>query len=282
MKKQALGKGIRAFIPEEYGILKGERYSDLDIELVRPNAAQPRAKFDETSINELAQSIKTSGILQPIVVVPDGGQYRIIVGERRWRAAQKAGLKRVPALIRTIPREQELEVSLIENLQREELNAIEIANAYQRLVEELGLSQQDLADKVGKDRTSITNYLRLLKLPSDVQDKLIADKISMGHARALLGLDDPVQQVSLARQVVDKGLSVRDVERLIQKLKKKSAGRARRASNADLEALEEELVKALGTRVVLTGNNKKGVIKIFYYSLEELNKLYGHIKGVRR
>lgn len=282
MKKQALGKGIRAFIPEEYGILKGERYSDLDIELVRPNAAQPRTRFDESKINELAQSIKTSGILQPIVVVPDGPRYRIIVGERRWRAAQKAGLKRVPALIRTIPKEQELEVSLVENLQREELNAIEIANAYQRLVEELGLSQQDLAEKVGKDRTSITNYLRLLKLPSDVQEKLVADKISMGHARALLGIEDPVQQVSLARQVVDKGLSVRDVERLIQRLRKKSAARARRPSNADLEALEEELVRILGTRVVLSGNNKKGIIKIFYYSLEELNKLYGHIKGARR
>lgn len=282
MTKQALGKGIRAFIPEEYGILKGERYSDLDVELVKPNAAQPRVKFDDASIGELAQSIKTSGILQPIVVVPDGGRYRIIVGERRWRAAQRAGLKRIPAIIRNIPKEQELEVSLIENLQREELNPVEIANAYQRLVNELDLSQQDLADKVGKDRSSVTNYLRLLKLPVEVQDRIIADKISMGHARALLGLESAELQITVARQISDKQLSVRDVEHLIQKLKRRRPPRVHRPADANLEAVEEDLIKALGTRVVLAGNKNKGVIKIFYFSLEELNKLYDHIKGVRR
>lgn len=282
MKKQALGKGIRAFIPEEYGILKGERYSDLDVELIKPNASQPRIKFDDVSIGELAQSIKTSGILQPIVVVPDGGHYRIIVGERRWRAAQRAGLKRIPAIIRHVPKEQELEVSLVENLQREELNPLEIANAYQRLVNELDLSQQDLADKVGKDRSSVTNYLRLLKLPVEVQEKIVAGKISMGHARAILGLENPELQITVARQVSDKQLSVREVERLIQKLRKRKPPRARRPADANLEAVEEDLVKILGTKVVLTGNKNKGAIKIFYFSLEELNKLYDHIKGVKR
>jgi ParB family chromosome partitioning protein len=282
MRKQALGKGIRAFIPEEYGILKGERYSDLDIELVKPNASQPRLKFDDASIGELAQSIKTSGVLQPIVVVPEGDRYRIIVGERRWRAAQKAGLKRIPAIIRHVPRNQELEVSLIENLQREELNPLEIANAYQRLVNELELSQQDLADKVGKDRTSVTNYLRLLKLPVEVQEKIVAGKISMGHARALLGLENPDLQITVARQIADKQPSVREVERLIQKLRKRRPPRVRRPTDANLEALEEDLVKALGTKVVVTGNKNKGVIKVFYFSLEELNKLYDHFKGVRR
>jgi ParB family chromosome partitioning protein len=282
MTKQALGKGIRAFIPEEYGILKGERYADLDIELVKPNPHQPRVKFDEAAIAELAQSIKTTGVLQPLVVVPDGSSYRIIVGERRWRAAQKAGLKRIPAVVRNIPKSEELEVSLIENLQREDLNPLEVANAYQRLVQELDMTQQDLADKVGKDRSSVANYLRLLKLPSEVQEKLAQDRISMGHARALLSLEDPEAQVSVTRQIVDKQLSVREVERLIQRLKKRRVARSRRPADADIAALEEEMVKALGTKVVLTGNKNKGVIKIFYYSLGELNKLYDRIKGVRR
>jgi ParB family chromosome partitioning protein len=282
MKKQALGKGIRAFIPEEYGILKGERYADMDIELIKPNALQPRIRFKEASINELAQSIKTTGILQPIVVVPEGSQYRIIVGERRWRAAQKAGLKRVPAIVRMIPKEQQLEVSLIENLQREELNPLEIANAYQRLIQELDMTQQDVADKVGKDRTSVTNYLRLLKLPAEVQEKLASDKISMGHARALLALESADLQVSLTRQVIDKQLSVRDVERLIQKLKHRRPPRAKRPGDADLDALQEDLLKVLGTKVVLAGNKNKGTIKIFYFSLDELNRLYDHIKGAKR
>jgi ParB family chromosome partitioning protein len=282
MKKQALGKGIRAFIPEEYGILKGERYAEMDIELIKPSAFQPRLKFDESAIGELAQSIKNTGVLQPIVVVPEGGQYRIIVGERRWRAAQKAGLKRIPTIIRAIPKEQELEVSLVENLQREELNPLEIANAYQRLVRELELTQQDVADKVGKDRTSVTNYLRLLKLPPEVQDKLSADKISMGHARALLGLENAELQVSLTRQIIDKQLSVREAERLIQKLRNRRPARTKKPADADLETVQEDLLKILGTKVVLAGSKNKGVIKIFYFSLDELNKLYGHIKGVRR
>jgi len=275
MKKQALGKGIRAFIPEEYGILKGERYADMDIELIKPNALQPRIRFEEASINELAQSIKTTGILQPIVVVPEGSQYRIIVGERRWRAAQKAGLKRIPAIVRMIPKEQQLEVSLIENLQREELNPLEIANAYQRLIQELDMTQQDVADKVGKDRTSVTNYLRLLKLPAEIQEKLASNKISMGHARALLALENADLQVSLTRQVIDKQLSVRDVERLIQKLKHRRPPRAKRPGDADLDALQEDLLRILG-------NKNKGTIKIFYFSLDELNRLYDHIKGAKR
>lgn len=282
MKKQALGKGIRAFIPEEYGILKGERYADMDIELIKPNAFQPRIRFEEASLNELAQSIKTTGILQPIVVVPDGSQYRIIVGERRWRAAQKAGLKRIPAIVRMIPKEQQLEVSLIENLQREELNPLEIANAYQRLVQELDMTQQDIADKVGKDRTSVTNYLRLLKLPAEVQEKLASDKISMGHARALLALEDTELQISLTRQILDKQLSVRDVEKMIQKLKHRRPPRSKRPGDADFDALQEDLLRVLGTKVVLSGNKNKGTIKIFYFSLDELNRLYGHIKGAKR
>ncbi len=159
---------------------------------------------------------------------------------------------------------------------------MEIANAYQRLVRELELTQQDVADKVGKDRTSVTNYLRLLKLPPEVQDKLSADKISMGHARALLGLENAELQVSLTRQIIDKQLSVREAERLIQKLRNRRPARTKKPADADLETVQEDLLKILGTKVVLAGSKNKGVIKIFYFSLDELNKLYGHIKGVRR
>jgi ParB family chromosome partitioning protein len=216
MKKQALGKGIHAFIPEEYGILKDERLADVPIGQVKPNPAQPRKKFDEAAIAELARSIKSSGVLQPIVVVPEADHYKIIIGERRWRAALNAGLQKVPVLIRNIPKSQQAELSLVENLQREDLNPMEVAQAYDRLIAELGLTQQEIADKVGRDRSSVANTLRLLKLPSDVQEKLAANRISMGHARALLALEDPERQSSLAKQIVAKNLSVREVESLVQ------------------------------------------------------------------
>ena len=210
--KKALGKGIGAFIPEEYGILKGETYSELEVEKIKPNPLQPRAKFDEASIDELAQSIRETGILQPIVVVPEDGRYKILIGERRWRAARKAGLKKIPALVRNIPREHQLEASLIENLQREELNPIEISQGYKRLIDELGYTQEDVAGKVGKDRASVANYLRLLKLPLEIQDWVRDGKVSMGHAKVLLSVDDPRLLAALARKIMAKGLSVRDLE----------------------------------------------------------------------
>ena len=172
MSKKALGKGLGAFIPEEFSILKDERFAELDIEDVKPNPFQPRMKFDDQTIDELAQSIRESGIVQPVIVAPEDDHYKIIVGERRWRAAQKAGLRKIPVLIRNIPKDKQLEVSLIENIHREELNALEIAQAYQRLIDEHGYAQHELADKVGKDRSSVTNYLRLLKLPQEIQDRL--------------------------------------------------------------------------------------------------------------
>lgn len=281
MKKQALGKGIQAFIPEEYGILKDERLADVPIGQVKPNPAQPRKKFDEAATAELAASIKSSGVLQPIVVVPEGDHYKIIIGERRWRAAQRAGLQKVPVLIRNIPKSQQVEVSLAENLQREDLNPIELAQAYERLIAEFGLTQQDIAEKVGQDRSSVANTLRLLKLPEDVQEKLASDKISMGHARALLALEDPGQQSSLAKQIVVKNLSVREVEVLVQGRKKKRHAGKKANLDADLKALEEELIRVLGTKVSITGNRKRGVVRISYFSLEELNRIYGHLKGVR-
>lgn len=279
MKKRALGKGLKAFIPEEYGILKEERYSELEIDELKPNPLQPRLKFAQESIDELALSIKESGILQPIVVTPEGDHYKIIIGERRWLAAQKIGLKKIPAIVRSMTKEKQIEASLIENLQREDLNPLEIALAYQKLIQELHYTQQEVAEKVGKDRTSVTNYLRLLKLPKEIQRNLAENKISMGHARALIPFENLDLQISLSRTIIEKDLSVRDVEKLINKLKRKTPEKKALEHDPDLIALQEELLKLLGTKVAISGNQKKGIIKIYYFSIDELNRIYDRIKG---
>ena len=279
MTKKALGKGLGVFLPDDYGILKDERYAEVEIERVSPNPLQPRLRFDSDSIEELSRSIKESGMIQPVLVVREGEGYKIIVGERRWRAAQKAGLKKIPVLIRQIPNERQVEISLIENLHREDLNPLEIANVYQRLIRELKYTQEEIAERVGKDRTSVTNYLRLLNLPETVQNYLAENKITMGHARALLALEEPESQIALAAEIVKKNLTVRDVEREISRRKRLRPSAGKREFDADLRAVEEELVKALGTKVKISGNRKKGTIKISYYSLDELNRIYAKIKG---
>ncbi len=281
MKKKALGKGLKAFIPEEYGILKEERYADLDIDQIRPNPLQPRLKFSSESIDELAHSIKESGILQPIVVVPEENHYRIIIGERRWRAAQKMGFKKVPVLIRSMPREKQLEASLIENLHREDLNPLEIALAYQKLIQDLHFTQQEVAQKVGKDRTSVTNYLRLLNLPQEIQEHLADGKLTMGQARALLSVERKNLQISISRLIIQKNLSVREVEKMIHKLKHKPSEPKKASPDPNLMALQEEFLKILGTKVSISGNSDKGVIKVYYYSMEDLNRIYENIKGER-
>lgn len=279
--KKALGKGIKAFIPEEYGILKEESYTELEVDELRPSPLQPRMRFDEKGIEELAQSIRKAGVLQPIIVIPEGEKFRILIGERRWRAAQKAGLRKVPVLIRNIPKEQQLEVSLVENLQREELNPIEIARAYERLTEELGYTQEEVGEKVGKDRASVANFLRLLKLPSEIQESIQDGKISMGHAKILLSVEDSKAQLDLVKRIVHKGLSVRATENLVAKFNKQLSPSRKRNPDPNLEAVQEELLKALGTKVVISGNQKKGIINIFYYSLDELNRISEFIKGGR-
>jgi ParB family chromosome partitioning protein len=279
MNKKALGKGLGAFIPEEFSILKDERFAEVELEDVKPNPLQPRMRFDDQTIEELAQSIKETGIVQPVIVVPEEDHYKIIVGERRWRAAQKAGLRKIPVLIRNIPKDKQLEVSLIENIHREELNALEIARAYQRLIDELGYAQTELADKVGKDRSSVTNYLRLLKLPQEIQDRLTDGAISMGHARAMLALEDIAIQLYCCRQVIDRGLSVRNTETLVNRLKKKAPRSQRSLADPDLHALQEEMLKLLGTKVLVAGSRNKGVLKIYYFSLDDLNRIYDRIKG---
>ena len=281
MTKKALGKGLEAFIPEEFGILKEDRYAEVEIEKIRPNPHQPRTQFDEASINELATSIKETGIIQPLLVVPEEDHYKLIVGERRWRAAQRAGLRVVPVIIRNMTEDKQLEVSLIENIHREDLNPLEIAEAFERMVDQLGLTQQEVADRVGKDRASVANYIRLLKLPPEIKRFIREGKLSMGQARAILSLEDEELQKRVAFQVVEKSLSVRETEKLVQKFKEKPPRAQKSLEDPDLKALEEELIQCLGTKVTIAGQRNKGTIRIFYFSLEELNRIYDKIKGVK-
>ncbi len=280
MKKRALGKGLKAFLPEDYGILKDDKFVDVDVEDLRPNSLQPRQDFDQEAIAELARSIKEAGILQPLVVVPEGNHYKIVVGERRWRAAQKIGLTKVPAIVRQMNDTEQIEASLVENLQRKDLNPIEIALAYQKLTQELNLTQDEVAEKVGKDRTSVANFIRLLKLPPEIQ-KMVADgKISMGHARALITLANPDQQIFLSRLIVEKNLTVREVEKMMSEKKHASFPKTKKQLDPDLQALQDKLVEILGTKVAISGNSDKGIIKLFYFSLEDLNRIFDKIKGV--
>jgi ParB family chromosome partitioning protein len=280
MKKRALGKGLKAFLPEDYGILKDEKFVDVDVEDLRPNSLQPRQNFDQNAIEELARSIKETGILQPLVVVPEGNHYKIVVGERRWRAAQKIGLTKVPAIVRQLTEEEQFEASLVENLQRKDLNPIEVALAYNKLTQELNYTQDAVAEKVGKDRTSVANIIRLLKLPPEIQKMVAEGKISMGHARALITLEKPDQQIFLSRLIVEKNLSVREVEKMMTEKRQHSPSKPKPELDPDLLALQDELVKILGTKVAISGNSQKGNVKLFYFSLEELNRIFDKIKGV--
>jgi ParB family chromosome partitioning protein len=254
--------------------------TEIDLDLLTPNAFQPRVQFDETRLDELAASIKAHGVIQPIVVRRRGPTYEIIAGERRWRAAQRAGLLRVPAIVRDVPDEKLLEVALIENVQREDLNPIDEAHAYQRLSEEFHLTQDDIAAAVGKDRSSIANYVRLLRLPDEVQADVARGALSMGHARAILGIEAVAAQIKAAREVVDKGLSVRETEALVRR----AAAPARppaAAPPADVHTrqAEDKLRFALGTRVRIVRKGKGGRIEIEFVSEDELNRLYETLTG---
>jgi ParB family chromosome partitioning protein len=214
------------------------------------------------------------------VVVPEGNQYKIVVGERRWRAAQKIGMTKIPAIVRHLSEQEQIEVSLVENLQRKDLNPIEIALAYQKLMHELNYTQEMVAEKVGKDRTSVANFTRLLKLPPEIQKMVAEGKISMGHARALITLEKPDQQIFISRLIVQKNLSVRDVEKMMAEKRQPSSPKPKQPLDPDLLALQDELVQILGTKVAISGNSQKGIVKLFYFSLEELNRLFDKIKGV--
>jgi ParB family chromosome partitioning protein len=230
--------------------------------------------FDEARLDELAASIKINGVIQPIVVRRAGPRYEIVAGERRWRAAQRAGLLKIPVIIRDVPDEKLLEVALIENVQRENLNPIDEALAYRRLTEELGLTQEQVAAAVGKDRASVANYLRLLKLPDAIQALVASETLSMGHARALLALEDPASIEAAARQVVARGLSVRETESLVRRLARPSTSRTEIASDVHTRQAEERLRLALGTRVRIVRRGAGGRIEIEFVSEDELQRLY--------
>ena len=264
MTKKALGKGLKAFLPEEYGILKEERFLDIAIDRLKPNPLQPRRRWNPESLEELAQSIRETGILQPIVVVPEEDNYTIIIGERRWRAAKKIGLQTIPVIIRNLTEAQQHEAMLIENLQREDLNSLEIATAYQKMIQEFSYTQEDVAKKVGKDRTSIANYLRLLKLPDEVQELIADGKLSMGQARALIPIENPERQRSMALRIAKDSLSVREVEKWVRRFQSASEKPPKAPMDPDLLIFQEELLKLLGTKVVISGDQNKGVLKIFY------------------
>lgn len=266
--KTALGKGLEALIPE-----RGDNIVNLDIERILPGKQQPRRVFHEDALKGLSASIRERGVLQPIIVSRTGdGTFNLIAGERRWRASILAGLKKIPALIKNVASKDALEIALIENIQREDLNPIETAEAFNRLQQDFHMTQEELAGKVGKERATVANYLRLLKLPDEIKDMLFNGSLSMGHARALLSIEGRLNQIEASRKIIKKGLSVREAELLAKKPSRqaKTAG----ARDPQIKSLEEKLKQSLGTKVHLIQKNKKrGKIEIEYYSLDELDRL---------
>ena len=280
MTRKALGRGLEALLGEAQAL--AEQVVELDIDLIDPSPHQPRTRYDEQRLRELADSIRTHGLVQPIIVRRRGLRYEIIAGERRWRAAQLAGALKIPAVIRDVPDEQVLELSLIENIQREDLNPIEEAQAYQRLIERLGLTQEEVARRVGRDRTSIANSLRLLRLPHEVQTLIEEGKLSFGHAKALLSLSSADAQKQLAQEVVARGLSVRETEAAVRKWNAAASPQVRRGSvptDPHLRAAAERLGRYLGKKVRILHSASGGKIEIEYYSMTDLDRIYNLILG---
>ncbi|MDA2936900.1 ParB/RepB/Spo0J family partition protein [Acidobacteria bacterium AH-259-A15] len=270
MKRQALGRGLDVLLPQT--AVPSTSLLRLDLDQIQPNTLQPRIKFEVQKLEELAASIKENGVLQPIVVRQSENGYEIVAGERRWRAAQKAGLDRIPAIVQNVSDERMLEIALVENIQRDELNPIEEAHAYELLVEQFSLTQEEIARRVGRSRTAITNTLRLLRLPRAIQERVLNGEISMGHARALLPL--PTQeQIPLAQQIVARGLSVREVERRVQRYQNPSKPRPV-LKDAHVRAAEQKLEERWKTRVEIRGHGTRGQIVLHFHSSEELDRLY--------
>ena len=279
MNRKALGRGLGALLSSDRTIDLGAEPSEVDLDSIVPGPMQPRINFDEAALESLAESIKTHGIVQPLLVRRHGDGFELIAGERRWRAAKMAGLTRVPVLVKDVTDENVLEIALIENIQREDLNPIEEAQAYKRLIENVGLTQESLAIRIGRDRSYITNYLRLLKLPPDLQQLVIEGRLSTGHARTILGLSQADVQRRLARQVIEDGLSVRATEILVQKATADRPPRAVRATQTvdpNIRAAETKLRRALGTqvRIVHMGGDGRGKVEISFYNAQDLDRIY--------
>lgn len=278
-KFSALGRGLDALISTEDVVTNGsDTINEVDIELIEANPNQPRREFNEEALQELADSIAEIGIIQPITLRKlNNGKYQIIAGERRWRASMRAKLKAIPAYIKTVDDENLMEMALVENIQRQDLNAIEIALAYQQLIEQYGLTQEKLAEKVGKKRATVANFLRLLKLPAPVQIGLRNGLIDTGHARALLAIDDPKKQVKAYNETVNKGLSVRMVEQMLKKEKNTTEGKKKQEDDGTAQMtrqMAEQIQKALNTKAVVVADAKgKGKITISFDSIEQASKI---------
>ncbi len=276
MQKQALGKGLGALIPDLSVLNDKERkalgIAEIELDKIVPNEFQPRKTFQDDAMKELAASIKEHGVIQPIIVHRIGTNYGLIAGERRWRASRLAGLKTIPALVKEATKRELIEQALIENIQREDLNPLEAAEAYKRLQDEFKLTQEDLAKRVGKERSTVTNFLRILSLPKEVKHELAAGNLSMGHAKALLSMERVRDQLQAAQMIVKKGLSVREAEALAGKLKNPAKEKKPKVSH-ELKSVEDKLRKSLGTKVSITATAKVGWIVIDYYSNEELDRI---------
>lgn len=293
VKKGGLGKGLDSLIADKVGT--GEKTEEnknevmVSINKVEPNKEQPRKTFDEDALLELSESIKQFGVLQPLLVTDKKDYYEIIAGERRWRAAKMAGLKKVPVIVKDLTDQEIVEISLIENIQRENLNPIEEAIAYKRLLNEFNLKQDEVAERVSKSRTAVTNSMRLLKLCDKVQQMVINDMISTGHARALLGITDEEKQYNLAQRIFDEKISVRETEKLVKKLQKqksepvKEAAPEKKKLDAVYQEAEEKMKTILGTKVIINQKDSmKGKIEIEYYSPEELTRIYELIETIKK
>ena len=276
MKRKALGKGLAALLPDEPAT-GGAQLVEINPERIDPNPEQPRQSMDETKLGELARSMTEHGIVQPIVARRVGARFQIIAGERRWRAAQRAGLKKVPVIVRDVDDRQLLEVALVENIQREELNPMEEAAAYRRLVGELGYSQEQVAERVGKDRSTVANLLRLLRLPRGVRRLIEEQKLSPGHARPLLALPKAEMQTEIAELIVTRGLSVREVERWVQAASKPPSTKPKERADPNTREASRQMEQALGTAVRIRRQGAKGAkgrVEIDFHSENELHRIY--------
>jgi ParB family chromosome partitioning protein len=280
-KRPALGRGLESLIPGSSEAITHSGPMEIDIDLVVPSRFQPRGKPDAANLDDLAASIKSTGLIQPIVVRKVDGGFQLIAGERRWRAAQKAGLHRIPAIVRDVAPGQDqslLVMALIENIQREDLNPMDEAAAYRRLIDEFHLTQDGVASAVGKDRATVANYLRLLKLPAEVRDEVLAGAISMGHARAILALEGEQAQRNMAREIIARGLSVRETEQMVSQAlthgAAKPAPSPKRQLDADTRAAVDNLRMAVGAKVEIVRRGKGGTIRIPFKNEDELQRIY--------
>ena len=287
MPKKALGKGLETLFPPKHEKGQGGKILDIPVEDIFPNIDQPRLNFNEDKLSELVESIKIHGVLQPIFVKKHFKGYEIIAGERRWRATKLAQLDNVPCIVKDISEDKKLEISLIENIQREDLNPLEIAQAYNKLIKKFGYNQQELALKMGKDRATVANIVRLLKLPSEIKDLIKQKKITMGHARSILGLGDEKKMISVAHMVVEKNYSVRQTEALVRKVLIKNQEESKKVeieniieqNIEDFFDLKKELSNIFGTKIDINNKKGKGKIEIRYYTKEEFERIISLLRS---